>query len=64
MPYTTTIETAYPVDIPPVGSRVVVLLDPEATPLVVVRIEPMLACVKPDGAEVIVPAHAVEVLED
>jgi len=63
MSYTTTITTAYPVSIPPVGSRVVVLLDPEETPLVVVRIEPVLVCVKPDGTEVTVPAHAVEVLE-
>jgi hypothetical protein len=46
-----------------IGRSVVVMLDPEHTPLVVVRVEPALVCVKPDGETITVPAHAVEVLE-
>ena len=61
--YTHTIATKYPVDIPKPGQRVVSMLDETATPLVVIRVEPMLVCRQPDGSEVMLYAHEVEVLQ-
>jgi hypothetical protein len=42
------------------GQTVIAMLDEERTPLVVLRIEPMLVCRAPDGQEVTVFAHEVE----
>jgi hypothetical protein len=42
------------------GQTVVAVLDDQRTPLVVLRVEPMLICRAPDGTEVTVFAHEVE----
>jgi hypothetical protein len=55
------ITTAYPVEIPTAGTTVVALLDAARTPLTVMRVEPMLVCVRPDGTEVTLYAHEVEI---
>ena len=47
-----------------IGRTVYDSLDPHHTPLVVVRIEPALIVVKPDGELTSVLAHLVEVEED
>jgi len=41
------------------GQTVYSVLDPERTPLVVLRVEPALICRRPDGEEIVVLAHAV-----
>jgi hypothetical protein len=46
-----------------IGRRVVDMLDPNQTPLVVVRVEPALICVDDAGEERSVLAHLVEVIE-
>jgi hypothetical protein len=46
------------------GQTVIAMLDEERTPLTVLRVEPMLVCRAPDGQEVTVFAHGVELAED
>lgn len=64
MTYTHTIETGYPVSIPQAGDRVRALLDDEQTTLIVLRVEPMLVCRKPDGSELTLFAHEVEPVDE
>jgi len=59
--YQHSIETGYPVNIPTPGQIVVAMLDSDRTPLTVLRVEPMLVCQRPDGSEVTLFAHEVEV---
>jgi hypothetical protein len=42
------------------GQTVVALLDSSHTPLTVLRVEPMVVCRKPDGTELTLFAHEVE----
>jgi hypothetical protein len=39
------------------------MLESKRTPLTVVRVEPALVCRTPDGDEIIVFAHAVEIAD-
>jgi hypothetical protein len=45
------------------GQTVIAMLDEERTPLVVLRVEPMLVCRAPDGEEVTLFAHEVELID-
>ena len=54
----------FPFIVPQVGDTIYAMLDPERTPLTVVRVEPMVACQKPDGTEVMLFAHEVEALPE
>ena len=56
--------TFVPDPMPRPGQTVVALLDEQRTPLVVERLEYMLVCHAPDGTEVTVFAHEVEIVEE
>ena len=58
--FQTTITTGYPVDVPKPGQIVRHIMD-RSTPLTVLRVEPMLVCRDPDGCEVTLYAHEVEI---
>jgi hypothetical protein len=45
------------------GQTVIAMLDEQRTPLVVLRVEPMLVCRTPDDEEVTLFAHEVELGE-
>ena len=47
-----------------IGATVNDVLDLEHTPLVVLRVEPMLVCRAPDGAEVLLFANEAEVEDE
>jgi hypothetical protein len=56
--------TFVPDPMPRPGRTVVALLDEQHTPLVIERLEYMLVCRAPDGTEVTVFAHEVEIVEE
>jgi hypothetical protein len=45
------------------GQTVIAMLDETRTPVVVLRVEPMLVCRAPDGEEVTLFAHEVELID-
>ena len=45
------------------GATVVALLDDSQTRLVVLRVEPLVVCAQPDGSEVTLFAHEVELAD-
>ena len=47
-----------------IGATVNGVLDPDCTPLVVVRVEPMLVCRAPDGTEVMLFANEAEIEDE
>jgi hypothetical protein len=61
MTFTHEISTDTPFTMPKPGDTVVAMLDSEATPLVVLRVEPMIVCRAPDGSEVTLYASEVEI---
>lgn len=56
--------TFVPNPMPQPGQTVVAVLDEDRTPLVVERLEYMLVCRAPDGREVTLFAHEVEIVSD
>jgi len=53
----------FPFIVPQIGDTIYAMLDPERTPLTVVRVEPMVVCRKPDGTEVMLFAHELDIEE-